>query len=76
MSRRYPIFAADVRRLGGVVTIKPGRSRTDAEQFLIVTHLSRGGDIAFQSSPIHDPDQADAAACVLAQFVGAKVDRR
>lgn len=73
MTRRYPIYAADIRRLGGVVTVQPARSRTDAEQFLIVSHVSRGGDVAFRSAPIHDADQADAAARVLAQFTGAAV---
>lgn len=75
MNRRRPICATDIRGLGGVVTVQPTRSRTDAEEFLVVSHVSRGGDVAFRSGPIHDPDQADAAARVLADFVGATVSR-
>jgi hypothetical protein len=42
----------------------------------MVSHISGGGDMAFRSAPIADFDQADAAARVLAEFVGAAVDRR
>lgn len=73
MTRKRPIYAADIRGLGGVVTVQPSRSWTDAEEFLIVSHISRGGDVAFHSGPIRDPDQADAAARVLAEFTGAAV---
>jgi hypothetical protein len=74
MTRRA-VFASDIRRLGGVVTVQSTRNRTEAEAYLIVSHVSRGGDIAFRSGPIHDPDQADAAARVLADFTGAMVSR-
>lgn len=75
LARKRVVFAADVRNLGGVVTVQSTRSRTEAEEFLVVSHISRGGDVAFQSGPIHDLDQADAAARVLADFVGATVSR-
>lgn len=73
MNRKRPICGSDIRGLGGVVSVQPSQSRTDSERFLIVSHISRGGDVAFRSGPIHDPDQADAAARVLAEFTGAAV---
>jgi hypothetical protein len=69
------IFASDVRRLGGVVTVQQVRSRIEPDTRFRVSHVSGGGDVAFQSSPIADQDLADAAAFVLAEFVGASVDR-
>lgn len=74
MTRRA-VFASDIRHLGGIVTVQSTRSRTEAEEFLIVSHVSRGGDLAFRSAPIFDVDQADAAARVLADFTGAMVSR-
>jgi hypothetical protein len=73
MTSKRAIFACDVRRLGGVVTVSPGRCRSETDGFLVVSHVSRGGDIAFQSGPIRDEDQASAAARVLAEFTGAAV---
>lgn len=70
---RRPIFAADVRRLGGVVTVACTRDRVTSEPHYLVTHVSRGGDVAFQSLPIADEDRAIEAAKVLAEFTGAVV---
>ena len=75
MTRKRPICSTDIRGLGGVVTVQPTRSRTDGDEFLVVSHISRGGDVAFCSGPIRDPDQADAAARVLAEFTGAAVQQ-
>jgi hypothetical protein len=75
MSRRAAIFASDVRQLGGVVTVAAGRDRVTSEQFYQVHHVSRGGDVAFQSRPIPDEDRALQAAETLAEFTGAVVRR-
>jgi hypothetical protein len=71
--RRRPVFASDIRRLGGVVTVAPGRDRVTSEPFYCVSHVSAGGDVAFQSLPICDEDRAKEAAKVLAEFTGAVV---
>lgn len=68
--RRNPIFAADIRQLGGVVSVHTGRDRSDGEPIFRIGHVSRGGDVAFLSMPIMLEDQAAAAARVLAEFVG------
>ncbi|WP_092117510.1 hypothetical protein [Bradyrhizobium erythrophlei] len=47
-----------MRRLGGTVTIRPGRDRVDGSSYFTVRHVSRGGDIAFESGPIPDEDRA------------------
>jgi hypothetical protein len=75
MAKRRPIFASEVRRLGGVVTVASGRDRVDSTQFYQVDHVSRGGDVAFRSSRIPDEDRAIQAAKVLAEFTGAVVRR-
>jgi hypothetical protein len=75
IARRRPIFASDIRRLGGVVTVAPGRDRVTSEPFYRVSHVSAGGDVAFQSLPIGDEDRAMQAAQVLAEFTGAVVRR-
>jgi hypothetical protein len=75
MSRRIAIFASDVRRLGGVVTIASGRDRFTSEPFFHVDHVSRGGDVVFRSRPISDEDRAVEAARVLAEFTGSVVRR-
>jgi hypothetical protein len=73
MSRRVAIFASEVRRLGGVVTVAAGRDRVTSEPFYQVHHVSRGGDVAFQSRPIPNEDSALQAAQTLAEFTGAVV---
>jgi hypothetical protein len=69
--RRNPVFAADIRRLGGVVSVHPSRDRCGGEPVFRVGHVSGGGDVVFLSMPIMLEDQAAAAARVLAEFVGA-----
>jgi hypothetical protein len=73
--RRRAIFAADIRRLGGVVTVAAGWNPAEGESAFRVSHVSGGGDVAFQSLPITDEDHAATAARVLAEFTGAKVLR-
>jgi hypothetical protein len=73
--RVRPIFASDVRRLGGTVTITPGRDRVEGSSYFTVRHISRGGDVAFESRAIVDEDQAAQAAAVLAEFTGSQVRR-
>ena len=69
---RNPIFAADIRRLGGVVSVHPSRDRCGGEPVFRVGHVSGGGDVVFLSMPIMLEDQAAAAARVLAEFVNAR----
>ncbi len=73
--RAPPIFAADIRRLGGVVIVSPLRDPSGGEPGFSVSHISRGGDCAFRSRGLGDEDQANAAARVLAEFTGAVVRR-
>jgi len=73
--RMRPIYANDVRRLGGVVTIGIARNHADGGSYYTVRHVSRGGDIAFESNPIPDEDRAIQAATTLAEFTGAEVRR-
>jgi hypothetical protein len=71
-ARRKPIFSADIRRLGGVVSVHPSRDRCGGEPVFRVGHVSGGGDVVFLSMPIMLEDQATAAARVLAEFVNSK----
>jgi hypothetical protein len=71
-SRRNPIFAADVRQLGGVVSVHTARDRSDGEPVFRVGHVSAGGDVQFLSMPVMLEDHAAAAARILGQFVNAK----
>jgi hypothetical protein len=75
MNRRPAIFASIVRQIGGEVTILTGRDRVTSERYYRVHHVSRGGDVEFQSRPIVDEDRALAACEVLAQFTGSVVRR-
>lgn len=70
--RRNPIFASDIRQLGGVVSVHSDRDRSDGEPVFRVSHISGGGDVAFLSMPMMLEDHAAAAARVLAQFVSAR----
>ncbi len=72
MNARRQIFASDVQRLGGTVSIITGRDHTSAS-FYLVDHISRGGDVVWRSRPIADEDRAREAAQVLAQFTGSVV---
>jgi hypothetical protein len=74
-ARRNPIYAADIRQLGGVVSVHTGRDRCGGEPIFRVSHISGGGDVAFLSMPMMLEDHANAAARVLAEFVGAKPAR-
>lgn len=69
-ARRNPIFASDIRELGGVVSVHTDRCRADGATLFRVGHISGGGDVAFLSLPIVLEDHAMAAARVLAEFVG------
>jgi hypothetical protein len=71
-ARRNPIFAADIRQLGGVVSVHTARDRCGDEPVFRVGHVSSGGDVAFLSMPMMLEDHAAAAARVLAQFVSAQ----
>jgi hypothetical protein len=70
--RRTPVYAADIRRLGGTVSVHPSRDRCDGSPVFRVGHISRGGDVAFLSMAVALEDQANAAARVLAEFVDAR----
>jgi hypothetical protein len=71
-ARRNPIYAADIRQLGGVVSVHTGRDRSGGEPVFRVGHVSAGGDIQFLSMPMMLEDHANASATVLAQFVNAQ----
>lgn len=70
-ARRSPIYAADIRQLGGVVSVHTARDRCGGDPVFRVGHVSCGGDVAFLSMPMMLEDHADAAARILAQFVNA-----
>jgi hypothetical protein len=72
--RRNPIFAADIRELGGVVSVHTDRCHSDGAAVFRVGHISGGGDVAFLSLPIVLEDHAAAAARVLAEFVGGTTE--
>jgi|tagenome__1003787_1003787.scaffolds.fasta_scaffold20983912_3 hypothetical protein len=73
--RRTPrIFASDVRRLGGTVSISAGLDRVEGSTYWTVRHVSRGG-VTFESRAIPDEDRAIQTAVTLAEFVGAEVRR-
>lgn len=69
--RKRPVFASDVRSLGGVVRVVPGRDRVDGVEFYRLSFVSRGGDLTWQGPPIDDEAVAAAAGRSLADFVGA-----
>jgi hypothetical protein len=71
-ARRNPIYAADIRQLGGVVSVHADRNRCDGEAIFRIGHISAGGDVQFLSLPVMLEDHATAAARILGQFVNAK----
>jgi hypothetical protein len=71
-ARRNPIFASDIRQLGGTVTVHTSSDRCDGSAVFRVGHISGGGDVQFLSLPVMLEDHAAAAARILAQFVNAK----
>jgi hypothetical protein len=70
-AQRNPIFAADVRQLGVVVSVHTDRSHPHGEPIFRVSHISGGGDVAFLSMAILLEDHATAAVKVLGEFVSA-----
>jgi hypothetical protein len=68
--RPRAIFAADIRHLGGVVSVHPSTDRVDGSPRYVVGHTSKGGDCCWRSLPMVDEDQARSAARILAEFVG------
>jgi hypothetical protein len=70
--RRSPIFASDIRQLGGVVSVHTARDRCGGDPVFRVGHISAGGDVQFLSLPVMLEDHATAAARILSQFVNAK----
>lgn len=68
-----PIFASDIRRIGGVVRVEAGRDRLEGESVYYVAHASRGGDCCWRSGPVRVEDHAFAGARLLADFLGAEV---
>jgi hypothetical protein len=72
--RRRAIFAADVRRLGGVVSVVPVRDHDGRQQFRI-NHVSGGKDLVWLSARIAEENLAVAGAEVLAEYLGAEVRR-
>jgi len=70
--RRRPIYASDLRSLGGVVGVVPVRDQ-QGEQCFRINHVSRGQDIVWLSARIRDEDRAIAGAEVLAEYLGALV---
>jgi hypothetical protein len=71
--RKGRLFAEDIRTLGGIVTVSASRDRLTSEQQFRIGHLTKGGDVAWTSSPILDEDRAREAARVLAEFTGAEL---
>jgi hypothetical protein len=67
---RSPICAA--RQLGGFVSVLAQRDRCGEGLVFRISHMSAAGDVAFLSSAVLIEDQANGAARVLAEFVGAK----
>lgn len=73
--RRRPVHAADIRTLGGSVSIVADHDRIDRTPFFRLSYVSRGGDLVWASQPIADEDGANAAAEALAAFVNGRVVR-
>jgi hypothetical protein len=71
--RRRPVFADDIRSLGGAVNVIADRDRIDGSRFWRLNYLSGGGDLGWTSPPIADESIARASADTLAAFVNALV---
>lgn len=71
--RTRPIYNSDIQSLAGVVMVTTSADRCDGTQRFVVAWRSRGGDCHWTSPPMGDDTQADAAARVLAAFVGGVV---
>ena len=70
--RRRPIYASDLRSLGGVVGVVPVRDQ-QGEPCFRINHVSRGQDLVWLSARIRDEDRAIAGAEALADYLGAQV---
>lgn len=70
--RRRPVYAADIRMLGGSVSIVADHDRIDRTPFFRLSYISRGGDLAWTSPPIADEDVARGSAEATA-FVNGRV---
>jgi hypothetical protein len=68
-----PIYAADLRTLGGFVDVVPVRDQDGLPAFRI-NHVSRGKDLVWLSTRIADEDRAFAGAEVLAEYLGSRFD--
>jgi hypothetical protein len=71
--RRRAIYPADIRQLGGCVSVLTGRDRVDGSPFFQIQYVSGGGDIFFQSRPLADEGAAFAASQVVAEIFGGVV---
>jgi hypothetical protein len=70
--RRRPIYASDLRSLGGVVGVVSVRDH-DGEHCFRINHISRGQDLVWLSERIRDEGRAIAGAEALAEYLGAQV---
>lgn len=59
-ARRNPIYASDIRQIGGVVSVHTARDRCGGEPVFRVGHVSGGGDVHFLSMPVMLEDHAAA----------------
>jgi hypothetical protein len=71
--RRRPIYASDLRSLGGVVSVVSARDQEG--EFFRINHISRGQDLVWLSALIRNEDRAVAGAEALAEYLGAQVVR-
>lgn len=71
-ARKRSIFASDIRRLGGSVTVVPGHDRVDGTGFYRLSYISGGGDLAWTSPRIEDEETARAIARTFADFLNAR----
>jgi hypothetical protein len=75
IARRRPIFVADLRELGGLVSIVHGRDPIERSEHFRINFASRGKDLIFLSRKISDESAAIVAAEVLSELLGAEVKR-
>lgn len=74
MARAGSSRALQPRSFGGLVSVTPIRDRTgEGGDAYSVSYHSPSGDLAWLSPRIDSQDHAEAAARVLAEFVGGKV---
>src|SRR5260370_37742678 len=73
--RRRPIYASDLRTLGGIVGVVSVRDH-EGRPFYRINHVSRGKDLIWLSARIADESAAIAGARILAEYVGAQTPVR